>query len=193
MTKRSMFEDDPLEDFTRREITLGENTKRVYVSGTGPRDVSKGSREASTGTEAADTKLSSAFCFAPRSLAFARDRTSTALSSSVVTMASENGETFAGGYAMCAARREANAELNGSWTMARNEEPRAWESLMLFQVDPSWYERYWLQQPAPRKPGIFAFFRRILSQLRLTRRQDAQAEHSLSNEVARPSVAQTFF
>ena len=154
---------------------------------------SKGSREASTGTEAADTKLSSAFCFAPRSLAFARDRTSTALSSSVVTMASENGETFAGGYAMCAARREANAELNGSWTMARNEEPRAWESLMLFQVDPSWYERYWLQQPAPRKPGIFAFFRRILSQLRLTRRQDAQAEHSLSNEVARPSVAQTFF
>ena len=44
MTKRSTFEDDPLEDFTRREITLGENTKRVYVSGTGPRDVSKGSR-----------------------------------------------------------------------------------------------------------------------------------------------------
>ena len=42
MTKRSMFEDDPLEDFTRREITLGENTKRVYVSGTGPRDVIKG-------------------------------------------------------------------------------------------------------------------------------------------------------
>ena len=55
--------------------------------------------------------------------------------------------------------------------MARNEEPRAWESLMLFQVDPSWYERYWLQQPAPRKPGKFAFFRRILSQLRLTRRK----------------------
>jgi len=39
MTKRSMFEDDPLEDFTRREITLGENTKRVYVGDTGPRDV----------------------------------------------------------------------------------------------------------------------------------------------------------
>ena len=50
----------------------------------------------STSTEAADTKLSSAFCFAPRSLASARDRTSTAVSSSVVTMASENGETFAG-------------------------------------------------------------------------------------------------
>ena len=42
MTKRSMFEDDPLEDFTRRGITLGQNTKRVYVSGTGPRDVVEG-------------------------------------------------------------------------------------------------------------------------------------------------------
>jgi hypothetical protein len=77
--------------------------------------------------------------------------------------------------------------------MARNDKTCAREFLALFQVDPSWYERYWLQQPAPRKPGIFAFFRRILSQLRLTRRQDAQAEHSPSNEVARPSVAQTFF
>ena len=75
--------------------------------------------------------------------------------------------------------------------MARNEEPRAGESLRLFQVDPSWYERYWLQEPAPRKPGIFAFFRRLLSQPRLTRRQDGQAEHSPSNEIARPSVAQT--
>jgi hypothetical protein len=127
-----------------------------------------------------------------RQYASARDRASTALSSSVVTMASENGETFAGGYAICVARREASAELNGSWTMTRNEEPRAGESLMLFQVDLSWYERHWLQQPAPRKPGIFAFFRRILAQLRLTRRQDAQAEHSPSNEVTRPSVAQTF-
>ena len=42
MTKRSMFEDGPLEDFTRRKITLGENTKRVYVAGTGPRDVVEG-------------------------------------------------------------------------------------------------------------------------------------------------------
>ena len=77
--------------------------------------------------------------------------------------------------------------------MARKDETGVPGFLIPFQVDPSWYERYWLQQPAPRKPGIFAFFRRILSQLRLTRRQDAQAEHSPSNEVARPSVAQTFF
>ena len=42
MTKRSMFEDDPLEDFTPHEITLGENTKRVYVGDTGPRDVVEG-------------------------------------------------------------------------------------------------------------------------------------------------------
>jgi hypothetical protein len=100
MTKRSMFEDEPLEDFTRREITLGENTKRVYVSGTGPRDVIKGFARSFDRHRSGDTKLSSAFCFAPRSLAFARDRTSTELSSSVVTMASENGETFARGYLM---------------------------------------------------------------------------------------------
>ena len=77
--------------------------------------------------------------------------------------------------------------------MARNEEARAWESLMLFQVDPSWYERYWLEEPAPRKPGIFTFFRRILSQQRLTRRQDVRADHQIphspSMRVARPSIA----
>ena len=43
--------------------------------------------------------------------------------------------------------------------------------LVSFQVDPSWYERYWWHDSGPRKPGIFAFFRRILSQQRLTRRQ----------------------
>jgi dienelactone hydrolase len=36
MTKRSMFEDDALEDFTAREITLDGVTKVVYVAGTGP-------------------------------------------------------------------------------------------------------------------------------------------------------------
>jgi hypothetical protein len=57
-----------------------------------------------------------------------------------------------------------------------------------FHVDPSWYERYWWQDSAPRKPGIFAFFRRILSQQRLTRRQDVRADpqipHSPSMRVA---------
>jgi len=36
MPARSMKEDDPLEDFTRREITLDGVTKRVYVAGSGP-------------------------------------------------------------------------------------------------------------------------------------------------------------
>jgi hypothetical protein len=49
--------------------------------------------------------------------------------------------------------------------MTRNAETRVREFPILFQVDPSWYERYWLQQPAPRKPGILAFFRRILWQV----------------------------
>jgi len=31
----------------------------------------------------------------------------------------------------------------------------------LFQVDPSWYERYWWSDPAPRRLNAFAFFRRI--------------------------------
>jgi hypothetical protein len=44
-------------------------------------------------------------------------------------------------------------------------------ALIPFQVDPSWYDRYWWHDSGPRKPGIFAFFRRILSQQRLTRRQ----------------------
>ena len=63
--------------------------------------------------------------------------------------------------------------------MARKDETGVPEFLIPFQVDQSWYERYWLQQPAPRKPGIFAFFRRILSQQRLTRRQDVRAEHEI--------------
>lgn len=36
MTKRSMMEDDPLDDFAHREITLGGVTKRVHVAGAGP-------------------------------------------------------------------------------------------------------------------------------------------------------------
>ena len=36
MAKRSMKEDDPLEDFTHREITLDGVTKIVHVAGTGP-------------------------------------------------------------------------------------------------------------------------------------------------------------
>ena len=36
MPKRSMKQDDPLEDFTRRDITLDGVTKVVYVAGAGP-------------------------------------------------------------------------------------------------------------------------------------------------------------
>jgi dienelactone hydrolase len=36
MPKRSMKQDDPLEDFERREMTLNDATKVVYVAGTGP-------------------------------------------------------------------------------------------------------------------------------------------------------------
>src|SRR5206468_11079232 len=36
MSVRSMKEDDPLEDFARREITLDGVAKRVYVAGKGP-------------------------------------------------------------------------------------------------------------------------------------------------------------
>src|SRR3954467_3713059 len=36
MRNRSIHEDDPLEDFARREITLDGATKRVYVAGSGP-------------------------------------------------------------------------------------------------------------------------------------------------------------
>jgi len=36
MTSRSMKQDDPLEDFARREITLEGVAKRVYVDGSGP-------------------------------------------------------------------------------------------------------------------------------------------------------------
>ena len=61
--------------------------------------------------------------------------------------------------------------------MARKDETGVPEFLIPFQVDQSWYERYWWQDSAPRKRGIFAFFRRILSQQRLTRRQDVRAGH----------------
>jgi hypothetical protein len=47
--------------------------------------------------------------------------------------------------------------------MARNDETGVPEFLIPFHVDRSWYERYWWHDSAPRKPGIFAFFRRILS------------------------------
>jgi hypothetical protein len=36
MPKRSMKEDDPLEDFAFHEITLDGISKRVYVAGFGP-------------------------------------------------------------------------------------------------------------------------------------------------------------
>jgi len=36
MNRRTMNEDDPLEDFTRREIALDGVAKRVYVAGSGP-------------------------------------------------------------------------------------------------------------------------------------------------------------
>jgi dienelactone hydrolase len=36
MPARSLKEDDPLEDFSRREITLDGIAKRVYVAGSGP-------------------------------------------------------------------------------------------------------------------------------------------------------------
>src|SRR6059058_5999181 len=36
MPQRSMKQDDPLEDFERREITLDGVTKKVHVAGSGP-------------------------------------------------------------------------------------------------------------------------------------------------------------
>ena len=36
MPKRSMKQDDPLEDFARRDITLDGVSKVVYVAGAGP-------------------------------------------------------------------------------------------------------------------------------------------------------------
>jgi dienelactone hydrolase len=36
MAVRSVKEDDPVEDFARREITLDGVAKRVYVAGSGP-------------------------------------------------------------------------------------------------------------------------------------------------------------
>lgn len=76
--------------------------------------------------------------------------------------------------------------------MARDDKTRVGGFPRLFQVDPSWYERAWLQEPAPQKPGMFAFLRRIFSQLRLTRCQVAWAErlHHIrtqsSNEASQP-------
>jgi hypothetical protein len=63
--------------------------------------------------------------------------------------------------------------------MARKDETGVPEFLIPFQVDQSWYERYWWQDSARRKRGIFAFFRRILSEQRLARRQDVRAEHEI--------------
>jgi hypothetical protein len=61
--------------------------------------------------------------------------------------------------------------------MARKDETGVPEFLIPFQVDQSWYERYWWQDSARRKRGMFAFFRRILLEQRLARRQDVRAEH----------------
>jgi hypothetical protein len=79
--------------------------------------------------------------------------------------------------------------------MLRDDETRVGGFPRLFQVDPSWYERAWLQEPAPRKPGIFAFLWWIFSQPRLTRSQGARAEHlhhirsQSSKEGGRLSIA----
>src|SRR5436305_568662 len=93
----------------------------------------------------------------------------------------------------CEARARARMSLDGSWTMARKDETGVPEFLIPFLVDQSWYERYWWQDSARRKRGIFAFFRRILSEQRLARRQDVRAEYEIprlsSMRSARPSVA----
>ena len=59
--------------------------------------------------------------------------------------------------------------------MARKDETGVPEFLIRFQVDQSWYERYWWQDSARRQRGIFAFFRRILSRQRSAGRQDVRA------------------
>lgn len=63
--------------------------------------------------------------------------------------------------------------------MARNDETRARDFLACFHVDPSWYERYWWQEPTPRKSGLFAFFRRVLSQRPWARRRDVRVDHQV--------------
>jgi hypothetical protein len=42
MTNRSLSNNDPLDDFARREITLGGTTKIVHVAGSGPAVVDPG-------------------------------------------------------------------------------------------------------------------------------------------------------
>jgi hypothetical protein len=73
--------------------------------------------------------------------------------------------------------------------MAGNDETRVGGLPRLFRVDSSWYERYWWQESAPRRPGIFAFFRRIFSQLRLARRQDVRTVTHLQMKATRPNIA----
>ena len=81
--------------------------------------------------------------------------------------------------------------------MARKDETGVPEFLIPFQVDQSWYERYWWQDSARRQRGIFAFFRRILSEQRLARRQDVRAEHEIPSGAPRtfasPSHASSGF
>lgn len=73
--------------------------------------------------------------------------------------------------------------------MARNGETGVPELAAPFHVDQSWYERYWFHDSAPRKPGILAFFRRILSQRRLAKRQGVRADHQIPHSTLRHASA----
>jgi hypothetical protein len=67
-----------------------------------------------------------------------------------------------------------------------------------FHVDPSWYDSYWWRESAPRKPGLLAFLRRMVSHpsypfaATMTRRQDVRADRQipphLQTRLARPTI-----
>src|SRR3954469_13080913 len=52
-----------------------------------------------------------------------------------------------------------------------------------FQVDPSWYEKYWWREPAPRRLGAFALLRRGLERFKKTQGSNRMT-HAVRFEVS---------
>ncbi|MEY2503574.1 MAG: hypothetical protein QOI07_3911 [Verrucomicrobiota bacterium] len=51
-----------------------------------------------------------------------------------------------------------------------------------FQVDPSWYEKYWWREPAPHRLGVFALLRRGLERLK-----KIQGGNVMTHALAQPT------
>jgi hypothetical protein len=59
-----------------------------------------------------------------------------------------------------------------------------------FQVDPSWYEKYWWREPAPRRLSAFALLRRGLERFKKIQGSNVMTDAIRFHKPGGPEVQQ---